>query len=111
MLGLVTSLKMIMVVGVLNFVVLHIVPPNYCSTIPGTFLVKGQDCCVDASCQLLEYKELVLVFVICLDLTIPFSIPGTLVFAIMVLPACFRQHIANESDSHIFLFVMTVHCG
>ena len=41
MLGLVTSLKMMMVVGVLIFAVLQIVPPNSYSTIPSTLVVKG----------------------------------------------------------------------
>ena len=59
MLGLVTSLKMTMVVGVL---VLQIVLPNSYSTIPGTLAVKGQFCSVEASCRLLGYEELVLLF-------------------------------------------------
>ena len=109
MLGLVTSLKMMMVVGVLNFAVLQIVPPNSYSTIPGTLVVKGQFCSVGASCQLLEHKELVLVFLTCVDLTIPFSLPSTLVFAIMVLPAYFLQHFVNEASSHIFLSAVAVH--
>ena len=48
MLGLVTSLKMMMVVGVL---VLQIVLPNSCSTIPGTLVVKCQFCSANASCH------------------------------------------------------------
>ena len=44
------------------------------------------------------YKELVLVFLTCVDLTVPFSLFGTLVFAIVVLPACFRQDFVNEAD-------------
>ena len=43
MLGLVTSLKMMMmVVGVLNFAALQIVSSNSYSTIPGTLVMKGQ---------------------------------------------------------------------
>ena len=72
MLGLVTSLKMMMVVGLLNLVVLQIVPPNECSTIPSTPVAKDRVCCSDASCHLLEYEELVLVFVTCVDLPVPF---------------------------------------
>ena len=49
MLGLVTSLKMMMVVDVLNFAVLQIIPTNAYSTIPGTLVVRGQFCSVDAS--------------------------------------------------------------
>ena len=37
------------------------------------------------------------------DLTIPFSLPSTLVSAIMVMPACFRQDFVNEADSHNLL--------
>ena len=37
------------------------------------------------------------------DLTIPFSLPSTLVSAIMVMPDCFRQDFVNESDSHDLL--------
>ena len=48
MLGLVTSLKVMMVVGVLNYSVLQIVPPMSYSTIPGTLVAKGQLCSVDA---------------------------------------------------------------
>ena len=59
MLDLVTTLKMIMVVGVL---VLQIVLPNSYSTIPGTLRVKGQCCSANASCHLLESQELVLLF-------------------------------------------------
>ena len=55
-LGSETSLKMMMVVGVLNFAVLQIVPPNSYPTIPGTLAVKGQVCSVDASCHSLEYS-------------------------------------------------------
>ena len=73
MLGLVTSLKM-MVVGVLNFAVLQIVPPNSYSTIPGALAVKGQVCSVDASCHLFG-KELVLVFSTCVGMTVPFRFP------------------------------------
>ena len=102
-LGSETSLKMMMVVGVLNFAVLQIVPPNSYPTIPGTPVAKGQVCSVGASCHSLEYKELVFIFLTWVDLTIPFSFPGTLVFAIMVLPACFRQDFVNEAGSHIFL--------
>ena len=103
MLGLVTSLKMMMVVGVLNFAVPQIVPPNEYLTIPGTPVVNGQVCCFDASCDLLEYKELVLVLLTFVDLPIPFSLPSTLVFSMMVLPVCSSQDFANESDSHICL--------
>ena len=60
MLGLVTSLKTMMVVGVLNFAVLQIFPPNQCSTIPG-LVVKGESCSADASCHELEYEGHVLV--------------------------------------------------
>ena len=41
MLGLVTSLQMMMVVGVLNFAILQIVQHNAYSTIPSTLVVKG----------------------------------------------------------------------
>ena len=71
-LGLVTRLKMMIFVGVLNFAVLQIVPPNEYSTIPGTFVVKGHVCCVDPSCHLLEYREHVLVFLTCVDFPVPF---------------------------------------
>ena len=37
------------------------------------------------------------------DLTILFSLPSTLVSAIMVTPACFRQDFVNETDSHDLL--------
>ena len=91
-----------MVVGVLNFAVQQIVPLNSYSTIPGALVVKGQVCSVDASCHLLGFQELVLVLLTCVGLT---------VFAIMVLPACFRQDFVNEADSHIFLSAIAVHCG
>ena len=51
MFGLVTSFKMMMVVDVLNFAVQQIVPTNAYSTIPGTLVVRGQFCSVDASCH------------------------------------------------------------
>ena len=51
MLDLVTSLKMMMVVGVLNFTVLQIVPPNSYTTVPGTPVVKGPFCSANASCH------------------------------------------------------------
>ena len=105
--GLVTSLKMMMIVGVLNFAVLQVVPPNECSTL----VVKGQICCIDASCHLLEYEELVLVFLTCVDLPVPSSLPGTLVFARTVLPACSRQDSVHEAYSHFFLSATTVRCG
>ena len=42
-------------------------------TIPGTPVVKGQFCSVDASCHILGYKELVLFFSTFVELTIHFS--------------------------------------
>ena len=88
MYGLVTRLKMM---GVLNCAVLQNFPPNRCS------------CSVGASCHLLEYTILVLLLLTCKDLTIPFSLLGTLVFAIMVLPTCSSQKLRKEAESHIFL--------
>ena len=60
-------------------------------TIDLTPVVKGRVCSVHASCHLLENKWLGLLLLACKDLSIPFSLIGTLVFAIMVLPACSIQ--------------------
>ena len=94
-LGLVTSLKMMMVVDVQQ-----IVPSNEYLIIPSTPGMKGQVCCVDASCHLLDFDDLVLSFV---ELSMPLSLPGTLVFATMVLSACSSQDLVIETDSHTFL--------
>ena len=48
-----------MVVGILNFAILQSAPPNEDLTIRGTHVVKAQVYCFDASCDLLECKELV----------------------------------------------------
>ena len=56
----------------------------------------------------LEYNEFVLFFLTCVDLPLLFSLPGTLVFAIMVLPACSRQDFVSR---YIFLSAIAVHCG
>ena len=97
---------MMMIVGSLNFAVLQIVQPNSNSTIPSTLVVKGQVCSVDAFGHSFGYKELVLVFLTCVDLTVPFSLSSSLVFAIegpaCVLPACFRQDFVNAASSQIF---------
>ena len=91
MLGLVTNLKMMMVVGVLNFAVPQRAPPNEDSTIPGTLVAKGQVSCFDASCHFPECKELVLVLLTFVDLPVLFLLPGTLVSSTMVPPACSSQ--------------------
>ena len=46
-------------------VLLRSVLPNLCSAIPGTLVVKGQFCNIDASCHLLGFWELVLLFSTC----------------------------------------------
>ena len=99
MLGLVTSLKMMLVVGVL---VLQIVLPNSYSTIPSTLVVKGQFCSANASCHELGFWELILLFLAFVNLRVSFLLPGTLVSAIEVVPICFRQHFVSEADSHMF---------
>ena len=51
------------------------------------------------------------VFFPLVDLLIPFSLPGTLISAIEVVPVCFRQHSVNKVGSYIFLFAVASHCG
>ena len=59
MLGLVTSLKMMMmVVGVLNFAVPQSTPPSENLTSPRFFGVPGPVCCFDESLTSLEYWAL-----------------------------------------------------
>ena len=51
------------------------------------------------------------VFFPLVDLLIPFSLPGTLISEIEVVPVCFRQHSVNKVGSYIFLFAVASHCG
>ena len=92
MLGLVTSLKMMVVVSVL----LQIVLPNLYSATQGTLVVKGQSCYVSVSCHLLGYKELVLLFSTSVDFSIPVPLSGTVVSAMEWVLVCFRQHFFNK---------------
>ena len=56
-------------------------------------------------------KNLFLSFLTCVDLAGPSTLPCTLVFAIVVLPACFRKDFVNEADSNIFLSAIAALCG
>ena len=111
MLGSVTSLKMMMVVGVLNFAAPQNVPPNEDSTIPGTLEAKDRACCSRASFHSLECTELVLVLLTFVDLPVLFLLPGTQVSSIMAPPACSSQDFVNESDSYAILSAIAVQCG
>ena len=45
------------------------------------------------------------------DLSIPFSLPGTLVSSIKVVAVGFRQHCVHKARSYVFLFAVASHCG
>ena len=68
-------------------VLLQNVLPNLYSAIPSTIAVKGQLCYADASCHLLGYMELVLLFSTC-RFDKCFFASGTLVSAMEVLLVC-----------------------
>ena len=64
-------------------VLLQNILSNLCSATQDTFAVKDQ-------------SEQILLFSPFANILIPFSLPGTLVSAIKVVPVCFRQHCANK---------------
>ena len=69
------------------------------------WMLNHSGCSCSEGSSLLYWR---FVFLTCVDLPVPFSLPGTLDFAVVVLPACSRQDFVNETDSHIFPFAMTV---
>ena len=106
MLGMVNCVKIMMVVGVLNCAVLQSTPPNEDSTIPGTLVVKGQ---VLTLLVTSGKRSTCICLLTCVDL--PFFRFMLLVFAMMFLPACSRQHYVSDKDSKIFLSAMMARCS
>ena len=92
-------------------VLLLTVLPNLWSPTQGTLAVKDRSCYVRDSFYLLREKDLLIFFSPFADLSIPFSLPGTLVSAMEVVPVCFCQHCANKVGSCFFLVAVASHFG
>ena len=92
-------------------VLLRTVLPNLGSVTQGTFAVKDQSCYVSVAFHFLVTKRAIVLFSPVEDLLIPFSLPGTLVSVVEVVPVCFRQHCVNKVCSYFFLFAVASHGG
>ena len=87
-------------------VLLRNVVPNLCSATQGTLAVKDRSCYVGVTFHFLGSKELVVLFSFFVYFLIALSLPGTLVSATEVVPACSRQHCVNEVCAYFIFFAL-----